>query len=182
MRENLRRLDREIASCQNDTYLFSHCLRSRAELMQRMGASEDEIIAFWEQYRCHSAARSALFAIYERTDPAAAIRLLLECRESDASSRYDLIRHTQELIKLHQKTNQKQPYEQELRRLILEYGCLDIPYVSQLKAVTSQQDWPPMLDHLFKLVRTRNERLSLLHFEGMYQQLLEQITQSHRLD
>ncbi len=178
-RENLNRLDERIDESKLGDRDLPRLLKTRAELMTVLGASEGEVIAFWEEFRYLPPAREQLLSLYEQTDIPAAIALLLECRETD--DQHDLLCHTKKLIELYQRSGQQARYEQELRHLILELNCLEIPYVSQLKAITTPDEWPHTLAKLFAMAAQWTDLLNLLQFEQMYEPLLDQLTRHRSL-
>lgn len=179
LRENLNRLDERIGDCKLDSWELPRLLNTRAELMSSLGATEEEIIAFWEEFRYLPAAREPLLSHYAQNNIPAAIALLQECRKND--DRHDLLRHTKELLELYRKSGQQTLYEGELLDLILEQKCLEIPYVSQLKAVTAPEEWPHMLAKLFALAEGWTDLLNLLQFEEMYEPLLDQLNRRRSL-
>lgn len=178
-RENLTRLDERIRESKLGDWALPRLLKTRAELMAALGASEPEVLSFWEEYRYLPSAREQLLSLYEQSNLPAAIALLLECRKTD--DKHDLLRHTKKLVELLQKSGQQSRYEQELHDLILNQHCLEIPYISQLKAITSSDDWPRVLTQLFSIVGEQKQQLDLLCFEGMYDMLLSQLTRHRSL-
>lgn len=179
-RENLDRLDERIGACKLGDWELLRLLKTRAELMAALGASEGEVIAFWEEFRYLPSAREQLLSLYEYSDIPAAIALLLECRKTD--DKHDLLRHTKKLIELYQKSGQQARYEQELRHLILELTCLEIPYVSQLKTITPPDEWPHTMAKLFAMAEQWTDLLNLLQFEQMYEPLLDQLSRHRNLN
>lgn len=178
-RENLKRLDDRIDDCKLSDWDLPRLLKTRAELMTALGASEEAVIAFWEEFRYLPPAREQLLSLYERTDIPSAIALLLECQKAD--DKRDLLHHAKKLIELYQRSGQQAQYEQELRHLILVLNCLEIPYVSQLKAITSPGEWPHTLAKLFATAEQWTDLLNLLQFEQMYEPLLDQLTRHRSL-
>ena len=173
-RKNLNRLDERIGESKLGDRDLPQLLKTRAELI----TSEREVITFWEEFHNLPPAREQLLSLYEQTDIPAAIALLLECRETD--DQHDLLRHTKKLIELYQRSGQQARYKQELRHLILELNCLEIPYISQLKAITSPDEWPHTLAKLFAMTAQWTV-LNLLQFDQMYESFLDQLTRHRSL-
>ena len=119
-----------------DDNLDSWRMSQRAELMERMGASTAEVIAWWEQYRESDSAYRPLLALYEENDPPKAIELVRERRKQEKNTPWQITDYTKTLLRLLEKTGEQAQYETELRYLVMELGCQEIGYLSRLKSCT----------------------------------------------
>ena len=159
-----------------DEHLDSWRMDRRAELMERMGASRAEVIAWWEQYREHDGAYRPLLRVYEEEDPAKAIGLVREKRERETVE-WRIIDDTKTLLRLLETSGQRAEYETELRHLVMELKCQDIEYVSILKKMTPPEQWSAVFELLLIDAKQPAKRMRLYHFEGRYTELLAELCQ-----
>lgn len=177
-KQNLERLDREIRLCKKGDYHLSVYLSFRESIMRRLGAGDEEVIAFWEQHKGLSEARDRLLQLYSQFNKEAAIALLLKCKEIDKDATYKLIQHSQKLVGLYYECGQKEQYENELHFLVLDCKYIQMPYLQQLKEITEPMKWRELFERLLAFAKTWNERFVLLDLEKRYQTMLEDIQES----
>lgn len=158
-----------------DENLDSWRMGQRADLMERMGASTAERIAWWKQYRNDDGAYRPLLHLYEEEDLPKAMELVREKRELANNTPWQLISYTKTLLHLLEKTGNSREYEKELRHLVLELKCREEKYVSQLKKITSAEQWPTAFQRLLEDAKRPADRMWLYHFEGMYGELLAEL-------
>ena len=149
----------------------------RAALMQRMGATTEDVIAWWEQYRDDDNAYRPLLELYEEYDLFKAVELVREKRNQERNTGGQITDFTKTLIRLHEKTGDQVRYEKELRYLVLERGCHETEYLSKLKSSTPPEEWGGMFAAILAEAKRPFERMHLYHFEGMYDALVEELTQ-----
>ena len=169
--KNLEWLDENLDSCR---------MSQRAKLMERMGASASEIIAWWEQYLHSNSSYEPLLKLYEDHDPAKAIELVQEKRKQECN-RWRVIEYTKTLLSLLEKAGQSDQYFAELRYLLMDLKCHEIQYVSAFKLAVPVEQWTSIFETLLADEESSSVRMSLYHFEGMYSQLFSELSQSPNL-
>lgn len=152
-------------------------MQQRAELMERMGATPQEVIAWWEQYRETDSAYRPLLRLYEENDLTKAVGLVREKRDQEKHTGWQLVEYTETLLRLLEKASEQGQYENELRYLVLNLKCQETEYVSRLKQVTSSGQWPHVFEVLLANAKHPSGRMRLYHFEGMYSELLTELVQ-----
>lgn len=158
-----------------DDNLDSWKMRQRAELMERMGASKGEIIAWWEQHRNDDGAYHPLLRLYEEVSLPKAIELVREKRAVE-NTPWSIINYTKTLLGLLEKAGEKEQYESELRYLVLELKCGETEYVSRLKAITTLEQWPVVFEILLADAKRPADRMQLYHLEEMYSELFTELS------
>lgn len=159
-----------------DENLDSRRRHQRAELMERMGASRAEIIAWWERYRADDSAYHPLLRLYEESDLPKAIELVREKRDQEKIN-WHIIDYTKTLLRLLEKSGEQAQYQNELRYLVMDLKCQDTEYVSRLKKGTPPQQWPGIFETMLTDAMHPSGRMRLYHFEGMYAELFTELTQ-----
>lgn len=159
-----------------DEKLDSVRMPLRAELMERMGASKAEIIAWWEQYRENDSAYRPLLRLYEEENPGKAIGLVREKRERETVE-WRIVDYTKTLLGLLEKSQQQVEYEAELRHLVMNLKCQDVEYLSRLKKNTPSEQWSAVFEILLIDAKYPSERMRLYHFEGKYTELFTELCQ-----
>lgn len=158
-----------------DENMDSWRMRKRAELMERMGASKAEVIAWWEQHRNDDAAYQPLLCLYEEEDLPKAIALVREKREQEDTP-WRNIDYTKTLIELHEKVGEQAEYEAELRYLVLKLKCQETEYVSLLKKITPTEQWPVVFAILLADAKNPASRMQLYYLDGMYSELFTELS------
>lgn len=159
-----------------DENLDSWRMPQRAALMQRMGATTEDVIAWWEQYREDDSAYHSLLELYEECDLFKAIELVQEKRSQERNTGWQITAYTKTLIRLYEKTGDQVRYEKELRYLVLERGCQETDYLSRLKICTPVDEWGGMFAVILAEAKRPFDRMHLYHFERMYDALFEELT------
>lgn len=159
-----------------DDNLDSWRMERRAELMERMGASSSEIIAWWEQFRENGSAYRPLLRLYEEHDLSKAIELVREERQKEKID-WRLEELSKTLLRLLEKAGEQAEYEKELRHLVLERKCQEREYVSQLKTITPPEQWPAVFETLMADAKHPSDRRVLYHLEGMLDELFAELFQ-----
>ena len=159
-----------------DDNLDSWHMEQRAELMERMGASKAEIIAWWEQLREGGNAYRPLLRLYEEHALPKAIELVREERQKEKLD-WRLVELTKTLLRLLEKAGEQAEYEKELRHLVLERKCQEREYVSRLKSITQPDQWPAVFEALMADAKRLSDRMALYHFEGMMEDLFTELCQ-----
>ena len=159
-----------------DDHLDSWRMERRAELMEHMGASKEEVIAWWEQYRDNDSAYRPLLRLYEEENLPKAIGLVRDKRARE-TVQWHIINDTKTMLCLLEKSGQQAEYETELRHLVLELKCQDIEYVSMLKKTTPSEQWLAVFEMLLADAKLPSKRMRLYHFEGMYTELFAELCQ-----
>lgn len=157
-----------------DDNLDSWRMERRAELMERMGASSSEIIAWWEQFRESGSAYRPLLRLYEEHDLSKAIELVREERQKEKID-WRLEELSKTLLRLLEKAADQVEYEKELRHLVLERKCQEREYVSQLKTITPPEQWAAIFESLMADAKRPSDRMALYHFEGMLDELFAEL-------
>lgn len=160
-----------------DDNLDSWRMERRAELMERMGASSSEIIAWWEQFRENGSAYRPLLRLYEEHDLPKAIALVREHRKNEKNTPWQMVDYTKTLLGLLEKAGEQAEYEKELRHLVLERKCQEREYVSRLKKITPPDQWPTIFESLMADAKRPSDRMALYHFEGMLDELFAELCQ-----
>ena len=111
-----------------DDNLDSWRMRQRAELMERMGASKAEVIAWWQQHRNDDSTYHPLLRLYEEEDLPKAIELVREKRKWEKNTDWQSRSYTKTLLKLLEKAGEQAECETELRYLVLELRCQETEY------------------------------------------------------
>ena len=158
-----------------DDNLDSWRMERRAELMERMGASSSEIIAWWEQFRENGSAYRSLLRLYEEHDLPKAIELVREHRKNEKNTPWQMVDYTKTLLGLLEKAGEQAEYEKELRHLVLERKCQEWEYVSRLKTITPPDQWPAVFESLVADAKRPSDRMALYHFEGMLEELFAEL-------
>ena len=158
-----------------DENLDSWRMRQRAELMERMGASKSEVIAWWEQYRGNDSAYYPLLRLYEEENLSKAIELVREKRERE-NTPWSIMNHTKTLLDLLEKSGEVAEYERELRYLVMELKCQETEYVSCLKKITPPERWSAVFEILLADAKCPSDRTRLYHFERMYTELFAELS------
>ena len=159
-----------------DDNLDSWRMERRAELMEHMGASKAEIIAWWEQFRKNGSAYHPLLRLYEEYDLPKAIELVREERQKEKID-WRLEELSKTLLRLLEKAGEQAEYEKELRHLVLEHKCQEREYVSQLKTITPPEQWSAIFESLMADAKRPSDRMALYHFEGMLDELFTELCQ-----
>lgn len=158
-----------------DDNLDSWRMRQRAELMERMGASKAEIIAWWEQHWEDEGAYYPLLHLYEEDNLPKAIELVRENRKRESTS-WNVVNYTKTLLGLLEKAGEQAEYEMELRYLVLELKCQETEFVSRLKAITPPESWAAVFQKLLADAKRPADRMELYHFDGMYSELFAELS------
>ncbi len=158
-----------------DENLDSWRMRQRADLMERMGASKAEVIAWWEQNRNDDAAYHPLLKLYEENDLPKAVELV-KMERAKAQTPWQKENETKTLLRLLNKTGNQEAYENELRYLVLNLKCQETEYLSRLKQITPATQWPGVFERLLADAKHPAGRMQLYHFEGMYAELFTELT------
>lgn len=159
-----------------DDNLDSWHMEQRAELMERMGASKAEIIAWWEQFRKNDSAYRPLLRLYEEHDLPKAIELVREERQKEKLD-WRLVELTKTLLRLLEKAGDQVEYEKELRHLVLERKWQEREYVSRLKTITPPEQWVAVFKTLMADAKHPSDRMALYHLEGMLDELFTELCQ-----
>ena len=154
-----------------DDNLDSWRMRQRAELMERMGVSKAEIIAWWEQHWEDEGAYYPLLHLYEEENLPKAIELVREKRKWERNTNWQLTDYTKTLLGLLEKAGEHEQYEYELRYLVLELKCQETEFVSRLKAITPLESWAAVFQKLLADAKRPADRMELYHLNGMYSEL-----------
>lgn len=160
-----------------DDNLDSWRMERRAELMERMGASKSEIIAWWEQFRESGNVYRPLLRLYEEHDLSKAIELVREHQKSEKNTPWQMVDYTKTLLGLLEKAGEQAEYEKELRHLVLEHKCQEREYVSRLKTITPPEQWVAVFEALMADAKRPSDRMALYHFEGMMEELFTELCQ-----
>ena len=158
-----------------DNNLDSWRMARRAELMERMGASKAEIIAWWEQFRGSDDTYRPLLRLYEEHDLPKAIELVREHRKNEKNTPWQMVDYTKTLLGLLEKAGEQAEYEKELRHLVLDRKCQEREYVSQLKTITPPEQWSAIFESLMADAKRSSDRMALYHFEGMMEELFAEL-------
>lgn len=159
-----------------DDHLDSWHMGLREALMEKMGASKAEIIAWWEQFRESGNAYRPLLRLYEEDDLPRAIELVREERQKEKLD-WRLVELTKTLLRLLEKAGEQAEYEKELRYLVLERKCQEREYVSRIKSITPPEQWAAVFDALMTDAKRPSDRMALYHFEGMIEELFTELCQ-----
>lgn len=160
-----------------DEHLDSWRMERRAELMERMGASRTEIIAWWEQFREGGNVYRPLLRLYEEHDLPKAIELVREHRKNEKNTPWQMVDYTKTLLGLLEKAGEQAECENELRHLVLERKCQEREYVSQLKTITPPEQWAAIFESLMADAKRPSDRMALYHLEGMLDELFTELCQ-----
>ena len=160
-----------------DEHLDSWRMERRAELMERMGASRTEIIAWWEQFRESGNVYRPLLRLYEEHDLSQAIELVREHRKNEKNTPWQMDDYTKTLLGLLEKAGEQAEYEKELRYLVLELKCQEREYLSRLKAITPPEQWATVFESLMADAKHPSDKMALYHFEGMVDELFSELCQ-----
>ena len=160
-----------------DDNLDSWRMERRAELMERMGASKTEVIAWWEQFRESGNVYRPLLRLYEEHDLPKAIELVREHRKNEKNTPRQEGDYTKTLLGLLEKAGDQAEYEKELRYLVLERKCQEREYVSRLKIITPPDQWPVVFETLMADAKHPSDRRVLYHLEGMMEELFAELCQ-----
>lgn len=158
-----------------DDNLDSWRMRQRAELMERMGASKSEIVAWWERHRNDDGAYHPLLRLYEEDNLPKAIELVRENRKRESTS-WNVASYTKTLLGLLEKAGEQAEYESELRYLVMELKCQETEFVSRLKEITPPENWDAVFEKLLADANRPADRMRLYHFNGMYSELYTELT------
>lgn len=165
-----------------DENLDSWRMGQRAELMERMGASKAEIITWWEQHRNDDGAYHPLLHLYEEENLPKAIELVQEKRKWEKNTHWQIADYTKMLLGLLEKAGEQVEYETELRYLVLELKCQETEFVSRLKKITPTAQWPAVCEILLTNAKRPADRMELYHLEGMYAELLTELSRHPYID
>lgn len=160
-----------------DDNLDSWRMEKRAVLMERMGASKSEIIAWWEQFRESDDAYRPLLRLYEEDDLPKAIELVRQQRKQENNTPWQLVDYTKTLLGLLEKSGDQAEYENELRYLVLDLKCQETVYLSQLKKRTPPERWAALFETLLDDANRPSDKMALYHFEGMLDELFTELCQ-----
>ena len=158
-----------------DDNLDSWRMRQRAELMERMGASRAEVIAWWEQHRNDDSAYHPLLHLYKEENLPKAIELVRKKRQGENTA-WSMINYTKTLLGLLEKAGERGKYETELRYLVMELKCQETEFVTRLKAITPPEQWTAVFERLLADAKRPADRMHLYHFNGMYSELLTELS------
>ena len=159
-----------------DEHLDEWHLSRRAALMERMGASSSEILAWWWQHRQYGSAYEPLLRLYEETDPDKAIELVREKRKKSGDG-WRQVDCTKTLLRLLERAGDQAEYEKELRHLVVKLECHEIEYLTRLNQITAPDRWAGTFEKLLKKASDPSGRMRLYHFEGMYTELFTELCQ-----
>lgn len=146
----------------------------RVRLMKKMGASEAEVIAWWEDHRESTRAYQALLGLYEENDLSKAIELVQEQREQ-AEDIWSAAAYTKTLLLLLEKAGEQARYETELKGLVLGLRCRERDYLLRLKAITSDREWKSIFRSLVKRTSDPSRRMELYYLDEKYDLLIDEL-------
>lgn len=147
----------------------------RAALMERMGASASELIAWWEKHRDSDSAYHPLLQLYEEHDLPKAIALVREKRDRTKKTDWQITEYTKTLLKLLEKAGEQDAFETELWYLVRTLHCQEPEYLARLKQLTPPEQWPNLFEQLLADAMIPAARMALYHFEGMYAELFAEL-------
>jgi len=159
-----------------DDNLDSWRMRRRAELMECMGASKAESIAWWERHRNDDGAYHPLLRLYEEDNLPKAIELVQEKRKWEKNTNWQITDYTKTLLGLLEKAGEQAEYESELRYLVLKLKCQETEFVSRLKRITPPENWAAVFEKLLADAKRPADRMELYHLNGMYSELYAELS------
>ena len=160
-----------------DDNLDSWRMGQRAVLMGRMGVTNTELIAWWEQQGDRDSAYRPLLQLYEEHDLGKAIDLVREKRSREKNSDWQTRECTKTLLRLLEKAGEQAEFERELRYLVLELKCQELEYLSSLKNMTPPEQWSAVFAQMLSDAECPSDRMNLYYFEGMYTELFTELCQ-----
>lgn len=148
----------------------------RIEQMRRLGATEEEVSDFLQQYRnLPSVRRMELRYCIERGEKQHAITLLLESMELDRNDSWLMKSHYESLIPLLREENRTEEYRRVLSEYVFTYRQQTLDYVEELKTVTPTEAWQALVPSLLSVDTLSHLRHALMAREGYYRELLNEL-------
>ena len=173
--EVLKIVDERIADTTGE-YSLARLVQDRINTMKRMGKTAEEIEAYRKTLWAHPFIRAQeLDQMEEEGRWAEALALLAECEERDKGNDMLLRGYSERRIRILSRSGQRAAYAEALKKHVFTFRQWNMEYVDQLKAVTPEGEWPPILERLFTDRNTRRLRQSLQLSEGMQEQLLQEL-------
>lgn len=151
-------------------------------MMEQMGTPKTEVISWWEQQPDNDMVYHALLRLYEEEDFSKAIELVRGKRESKNNPAWQTAGYTKTLLRLLEKSEDRDGYEKEFRYLMLKLNCREEEYVSRLKNITPAQQWPGVFETLLEGTKWPGDRMRLYHLEGSYSELFTELGRYPSLD
>ena len=167
-------VDREIDSARG--YALQDLIEHRIVLMERMGASAAEIKAyrkrFWSQPFIRKQELDRLEAENQWKE---ALALLKVCQELDREDRHLLSEYSVRRIRILKEAGPEWAYAEALKSHVFGFPQRDLTYVSALKQAVPAEQWPGLLQQLFRNENTQGLRRQLQLSEGMLDQMMTEL-------
>ncbi|MCI8577847.1 MAG: hypothetical protein HFG64_10100 [Lachnospiraceae bacterium] len=153
----------------------------RLEIMEELGASQEEIQAWKRKYwTCPSIRDMQLEEYLEAGRLKEGVALLKESKELDQDYSRLVGQHSKKLIGLYQRLGMNREYKEELIFQISGfYQGSDLEFVKQLKKLCTPEEWASFREKILQDEHEHVSRYGFLAYEGMYDELLEAVLKSN---
>ena len=167
-------LDKQIQT--SNKYTMERLIEQRIALMERMGASAEEVKAyrmqFWSQPFIRGQVLNQLEAAQNWPE---ALALLEECEKMDSQDRFLLAEYSARRVRVLKQSGQTQAWLEALKKHIFSFPQRDMSYITELKTSVPADQWPSLLTKLFQNENTRGLRRELQLSEGMLEEMMTEM-------
>lgn len=154
-------------------------MRKRIELMKELECSSKELNDYYAKYKNFSFIRQIQIKQYmEENAYDKAIKLLQESKKTDKKHLGLVSSYSQQLIELYEKTGDMENYKKELEYQIFSDYQRNLENIKRLKNIVSEQEWEKWKQKILKSGQTSSIKYEFMEWEGMYEELLNEIVKS----
>lgn len=149
LERNLKLLDVQLGRDDVSDYRMEKLLNWRTGIMEELGASQEELAAFWKRY-CYLpyVRKRELDFLMQAENYGEAINLLTKSKEMDKSNDFLVRNYSQKLIFIYQKTGKTEELKEELRFQILSCYQQDLTYIKLYRGAIPAEEWPDFFEKL----------------------------------
>ena len=170
---NLSVIDSELQKdSENKSFYIPYYVKTKCEIMRRLGYSQPEIDSFRKKYRhLYEVRQQEAMQYINNKQFAEAEKLIEQSKIIDKDTVY--IKNWSELLlKIYKETKQQEKYKHELDFLVFNSNQFDFANISELKNLTTKREWNDILKRLINSKSIDYIKCDLLCREGMYRELL----------
>ena len=172
--EILAMLDREIAGAER--YALEDLVGKRVLLMERMGASAEEIEAYKRKYWDLPFIRKQKLDQLEADKKwREALELIRTCEKMDAKDVFLLRDHSARRLRILKTAGTEKAYREALERHVFTYPQEDLTWIEEYKRTVPPDQWPKALEKLLQSDCIRNVRREFQIREGLLDQMMAEI-------
>lgn len=157
------------------SYSLQQKVLYRLQIMQKLDFPRAEVQAYRARFHRFAEVRQQTIddaLAHGETEQALAV--LMECKGIDKQDRLDRSRFLAQLVDLYKRLGRMDEYKSELVDYVFEFAKMD--KFQELKSVCKAMEWKGYRDRLLSTHRHAHVRFELMKAEGMYKQLLQEVS------